>query len=49
MASRPVDINRERSREATIENTFRSSAADVAVFLGSVLVLVLVFLPMVSK
>jgi hypothetical protein len=49
MASRPVDINRERSREATIENTYRSSVADVMVFLGSILVLVLVFLPIASR
>ena len=49
MASRPVDIHREMSREATIENTYRSSAADVLVFLGTILVLALVFLPMVGK
>ena len=46
MASRPVDIERERSREATIENTYRSSAADVLVFIGTVAVLLLIFYPM---
>jgi len=46
MASRPVDILRETSREATIQNTYRSSAADVLVFLGTIAVLVLIFWPM---
>lgn len=45
MASRPVDIYKERAREATIENTYRTSVADVLVFVGTVMVLALVFWP----